>query len=228
MEKEVIGYIRVSTTQQVVNGCSLDLQRDKIQLYTKLNNLSLNRIIEDKGIGGSVLNQELYTSIEQDTVAHLVVYKLDRLIRDMRGALDLADLLQEHQCTLHSVTETIDLYTPQGRLSYNISVATSVFELEQLRTRTKQALQSKKERGEVYTNPKFGLKRTADGKHLETDDKEQLVIREIKKLCKDGVSQNKIAARLNQLGYVTKKGKPWRATQIGRILNEEGAGPSGK
>jgi site-specific DNA recombinase len=232
MEKQVIGYTRVSTTGQAENGCSLDLQRDKIQQYSKLNNLILDRIIEDRGKKSSKLNQELNELIKQDTVDHLIIYKLDRLIRDMRGALDLADLLLEHNCTLHSVSETIDLTTPQGRLSYNISVATSVFELEQLRDRTKQALQGKKNRGEVYNHVSYGYQLSADGKHLEHSQEEQRVIKKIRKLHREGMSQNGIAAKLNQLGYTTKLGRKWTNVQVRNIMSEflrkQGAGPSGK
>ena len=48
----VIGYIRVSTDDQRVNGVSLDAQRTRLKAYCAAHGLELLRIEEDAGISG--------------------------------------------------------------------------------------------------------------------------------------------------------------------------------
>lgn len=56
--KKAIGYVRVSTTEQAVEGISLDNQKGKIETYCRLNDLELSGIIEDSGKSGKNLNRE--------------------------------------------------------------------------------------------------------------------------------------------------------------------------
>ena len=46
----VVGYIRVSSEEQVKEGVSLEMQADKIRAYCSLNDLELMGVIEDRGI----------------------------------------------------------------------------------------------------------------------------------------------------------------------------------
>jgi len=46
--KKALGYIRVSTTEQAIEGISLDNQKSKIEAYCKLNDLELVSIIDDR------------------------------------------------------------------------------------------------------------------------------------------------------------------------------------
>ena len=43
MNKDVIGYVRVSTEDQVKDGWSLEAQREKIELYCQLHDYTLNK-----------------------------------------------------------------------------------------------------------------------------------------------------------------------------------------
>ena len=56
--KKAIGYIRVSTTEQAIEGISLNNQKAKIQAYCKLHDLELISIIEDAGKSGKDMNRE--------------------------------------------------------------------------------------------------------------------------------------------------------------------------
>ena len=48
--KSVIGYIRVSTKKQVLDGVSLDLQRRMIENYCELNKLELVTMNTNVGV----------------------------------------------------------------------------------------------------------------------------------------------------------------------------------
>jgi len=217
-----VGYARVSTQGQVDDGCSLVLQHEKVKAYAKLNDLELIDIITDAGKSGTRMDREgleqVKRLVEDGKVAHVIIYKLDRMARNLRGAIDFSDVLQQHSCQLHSVSERIDTSSPAGRLFFAIMGAMGAFEVEQLRLRTKQALQGKKDRGEVYTHVAYGFSLSDDGKHLVVNPDEQKVIRRIRKFHKEGASFNEIAGRLNSAGYTTKWGKAWSHKQVARIV----------
>jgi site-specific DNA recombinase len=52
-----IGYIRVSTEDQVKEGVSLDNQKSKILAYCQLKDLDLSEIVEDAGISAKNLRR---------------------------------------------------------------------------------------------------------------------------------------------------------------------------
>lgn len=217
-----VGYIRVSTQCQVEDGCSLVLQKEKIEQYCRLNDLELVTVIQDAGKSGTRMDREglllVKEMVKDGKVDNVIIYKLDRMARNLRGALEFADLLQQHNCQLHSVSEKIDTSSPAGRLFFTIINALSCFEVEQLRSRVTEALRGKKQRGEVYNHVSYGFSLADDGQHVVVNQDEQKVIRRIRKFHKDGCSFNEIARRLNSLGHPTKQGKEWRERQVARIL----------
>ena len=52
-----IGYVRVSTEDQVKEGVSLHNQKSKIQAYCLLKDLELREVIEDAGISAKNLRR---------------------------------------------------------------------------------------------------------------------------------------------------------------------------
>jgi len=55
---KVVAYIRVSTDKQTDQGCSLDVQREKVALYARLHDLALVDIIEDAGESAKSLERQ--------------------------------------------------------------------------------------------------------------------------------------------------------------------------
>ena len=60
--KRAIGYVRVSTAEQVTEGISFDNQKAKIEAYCRLHDLGLSGIIEDAGKRGKILAGKEYKS----------------------------------------------------------------------------------------------------------------------------------------------------------------------
>jgi site-specific DNA recombinase len=86
-----LGYIRVSTEDQVKEGVSLENQRSKIEAYCQLKELDLSEIIEDAGISAKNLKrpgvQKVLKLARKREVDAIVVYKLDRIFRSTVDAL---------------------------------------------------------------------------------------------------------------------------------------------
>ncbi len=60
---KAVGYIRVSTEDQVKEGISLDAQKAKIEAYAAINDLELLSIIRDGGASGKSLDREGIVSV---------------------------------------------------------------------------------------------------------------------------------------------------------------------
>ena len=106
----LIGYARVSTEDQ-----NLELQ------LAALKRASCKRIFTDKVSGAKAdrpgLRETLSHLRETDT---LVVWKLDRLGRSVKGLVDLVNELQERHVHFKSLTDGIDTKTPAGRFFFHV------------------------------------------------------------------------------------------------------------
>lgn len=223
MKRTAVGYVRVSTIGQAEDGCSLALQRDKIQAYASLNDLVLADIIEDAGLSGKTIRnragiQQVLQMVESRKVDSVIIYKLDRMARNLREACQIAEMLNQHNCELHSITEKIDTTTASGRLFYHLISAMATWEAETIAERTSQALQGKVARGERVGSIPFGFKVNADGVHLEPDGAEQKIVDRIKWCDAREYSATKIAKILNREVIPTKHNGKWHARQVLDIL----------
>jgi site-specific DNA recombinase len=223
--ERAIGLIRVSTVNQAEEGCSLSMQAEKIDGYCKLNDLELVDIIREEGISGRSSKREgLDRALEMITsgqVRHLVIFKLDRLSRSLRRALDVVDTLQRHNCELHSICERLDTSTATGRFFFTITSAIACWEAETIAERTTAALQSKRTRNERVGQVPYGLALSADGVNLIPEPTEQRVIRSILRYNKQGLSANAIACKLNERQIPTKNNGLWRNHTVKGILDRE-------
>lgn len=77
----------------------------------------------------------------------LVVTKLDRLGRTVRGLVELLDSLKERGVAFRSLSEGVDTTTPQGRLMFNIIASVAEMERELIRERTMAGLAAAAGRG---------------------------------------------------------------------------------
>jgi DNA invertase Pin-like site-specific DNA recombinase len=85
----VIGYLRVSTDRQAEEGLGLEVQEVTIQEWAAANGHHVIRVFRDEGISGSngietrVGLGEALQALNNWSAAGLVVYRLDRLARDL-------------------------------------------------------------------------------------------------------------------------------------------------
>ena len=84
---KAVGYIRVSTEDQAKEGISLEHQEAKVKAYASINDLELVKIVRDEGASGKDLQREgmvkLLEMVESEALEAVIVYKLDRLSREL-------------------------------------------------------------------------------------------------------------------------------------------------
>lgn len=118
-----IAYVRVSTDDQVEH--SPEAQRRRCVEYATTRDLGIPTVLADEGWSGSTLDrpamQELIALVEADQVAHLVVWRLDRLSRDAGDLNRLVALLDRHCVSVHSLNEgNVEVGTASGRMQAGI------------------------------------------------------------------------------------------------------------
>ena len=167
----LIGYARVSTDEQ-----SLDLQLDA------LKRAGCKRIFSDK----VSTTRDDHPGLV-DAVSHLrerdvlVIWKLDRLGRTVKGLVDFAADLQQRKIQFRSLTDVIDTTTPAGRFFFHVMASLAQMERELLAERTRAGLAAARRRGRVG-----GRKRRMTPGKVES----------ARKLLKGGMAPRDVAANL--------------------------------
>ncbi len=163
----LIGYMRVSKAD---GSQALDLQRDALLAA----GVKRRQLYEDFASG----RRDDRPGLEACTKAlregdTLVVWKLDRLGRDLRHLVNLVHDLTGRGVGLKVLTghgAAIDTTTPAGKLVFGIFAALSEFERELISERTRAGLASARARGRKGGRPfkmtpaKLGLAMNAMGK----------------------------------------------------------------
>lgn len=146
-----IAYARISTPDQ-----SLQLQTDALTGY--------DRLFTDVASGAKTERPGLDKMLEMlrpgDTV---VVWRLDRLGRNLRHLLELIDRFERDGVHFRSLTEGIDTSTPAGKMVFQIFGAVAEFERNLIRERTMAGISSARARGKSGGRPK-GLSAKAQDK----------------------------------------------------------------
>lgn len=239
-KKRLLGYIRVSTREQAIEGVSLAAQRAKILAYAEYmkDTVELVDIIEDAGVTASTLDRPgLRQALQclrlkgEFGADGLIVTKLDRLSRDVAQA---GQMLQNELKgkELVSLAEQFDTTSPHGRLMLHMLLSVAQWELEVIRQRTADALAHVKatEPGVKLGGEAYGWRR---GERPSEDERcaiepvaeELAVVERVRALHLEGFGVRQIAAMLEQEGHRTKKGHTrWQRNQVHRILTRSRVG----
>ncbi len=218
--KRAIGYVRVSSIGQAVEGISLEAQRAKILAWCDYNEYELSEIFSDEGISGKKASnrpglQQALNSIGKGDV--LVFYSLSRLARSTKDAIAISELLQKKDAHFVSLSEDINTTSAAGKMIFRMLAVLAEFERDLVSERTCFALRHKRDNGfKTGGDIPYGFD-SIQGKLFE-NHQEQEVIRRILALRAKGYSMRKIASTLNEDGILTKRGKQWQATQVQGIL----------
>ena len=157
-----IGYCRVSTEEQALEGVSLAGQAERIQQLAALREVGPVEIIEDGGWSGKNLErpgmQGLLERLEAGEVAHLFVWKLDRLTRSQRDFQRLLELFGTHGVNVHSVTESVDLSSAAGRMQANILGAINQYGREHIVENVTMGMQQAMSQGRHVNRAKYGYR----------------------------------------------------------------------
>jgi len=214
-----VGYIRVSTREQALEGVSLAAQEERIRAFCQAKGWELLRVYRDEGVSGKSLDrpgvQAMIHDLKGDGVNVVVVLKLDRLTRSIR---DLGSLIEDlfGGVALAAVDGSLDSSTAGGRMVVNLLGSVAQWEREVIAERTKDALTFKREKGEWCGRIPFGFKVGEDGRLVE-DAESMKTIQAMKRARRRGASFPELARR-----YGVSVGTAFKVTTTDlRILRRE-------
>ena len=138
-------YIRVSTDSQFEEGYSVDAQKEKLEQYCKLKDISEYEFYIDGGWSGSNIKRpemtRLISEIKQHQISAVIVYKLDRLSRSQKDTVFLLeDVFIPNICNFISLNENFDTTTPYGKAMIGILSVFAQLERENIRERTRMGM----------------------------------------------------------------------------------------
>jgi DNA invertase Pin-like site-specific DNA recombinase len=149
----LIGYARVSTDDQ-----SLDLQLDA------LRQVGCKRVFTDKASGARENRRGLTEALSHLRAEDvLVIWKLDRLGRSVKGLVDFVGELADREVQFRSLTDGIDTSTPTGRFFFHVMASLAQMERELIAERTKAGLAAARQRGRL-----IGRKRSMTPSKIES------------------------------------------------------------
>lgn len=220
---KVIGYQRVSTTEQAGSGLGLDAQEAAIRATAARLQLPLAGMFVDAGVsGGLPLEKRPGLLAALDALGKgdlLVVAKRDRLGRDVLNVAMLERLTERKGARIVSTAgEGTEADDPTSRLMRQIVDSFAEYERAIIRARTRAALAVKKGRGERAGTIPFGFRLSASQKRLEPEPDEQHVLAVIRTLRASGTPLRAIAANLNDRGLTTRRGTAWRHQYVAAAL----------
>lgn len=227
VNRKIIAYYRVSTRQQGESGLGLKAQEADVKTFAHRHSCDIARAYREveTGTKHSLDNRpELRKAVAhaKRSDAVLVVAKLDRLLR----STVVCNLLKT------SGIQFIACDNPHANaLTIDILAAVAEDEGRRISQRTKAALAAYKARGGVLgaLRPECranlsaaarakgiraaAVARTNKAREVYVDILEQMVM-----LRSKGLSLRDIAQYLNDGAHTTRRGKPWNASQVARVL----------
>ena len=222
------GYSRVSMREQL-EGHSLEAQATHIREVAAAQHWQLVEIYTDAGLSAKKDSTRpalarLMADAKAGKFDVVVVDKIDRFYRHLRGLLTALDTLHGYGVSFASVQEKLDFTTPWGKLMLTVLGTLAEIYIENLRQETRKGKRQRAREGlwngnipHGYCNgmcaqccdpngpsycPNVGQPNQTDGKHLIWHPLDHHIVRwafeyYLREACSDG----KVADYLNSLEY---------------------------
>ena len=224
----LVAYVRVSTERQT-EGLGPDVQRQAIKAWARRKGHRVALWTADEGVSGSngvegrVGLLDALSAFSEGIAHGLVVYRLDRLARDLIVQEQLLAEVKRLGGQVFSTSAAEDSYLsddpddPSRKLIRQVLGAVSEYERSMIALRLRSGRRRKAEKGGyAYGAPPLGHR--AEGRELVPDEQEQRTVARIAELRANDLSLRNIARTLTAEGYTPKRAQVWHPNTIARIL----------
>lgn len=200
--KRIVSYLRISSASQIDNT-SIEMQKEKIELYCKLNNIEIINTYIDEGFSAKSSDRPSYNEMidfvsdKDNKVDAVVVYKADRVHRSLKNLMIMVDYLQEIEVGFISITEQFDTSTAQGLLFLQMIGSFSEFERKLIVERTHSGRLAKGYKN-LFPGGRIPFGYTlVDNDTLVLNNQEAEIVKNIFRLRSKGMSYEKIGKQFN-------------------------------
>jgi DNA invertase Pin-like site-specific DNA recombinase len=222
--KRALGYIRVSTSEQAEHGLGLEVQQEAIRAYCRTHGFRLVDVLQDSGVSGAngldhrLGLAEAVARLEAGTADVLMVYRLDRLARDLGLQETVIGQLERAGREIRSVTEGQDLGSddPTRVLVRQLLGAVAQYERALIRGRMMAGKAAKVRRGGYGGGqPSYGTR--AQGGELVEDESERQLVERVRQLRDAGKSYRECCEVLTTEGYQPRRARHWSPMTVRSI-----------
>ena len=215
---EMVAYLRVSTARQGASGLGLEAQRARVQEEADRRGAIIVAEYVETESGSHDNRPQLHAAIAdaRKRKGVLIVAKLDRLARNVRLLLEIADSgVDPVFCDLPELPPG-----PAGRFMLTQLAAVAEFERGLISERTKAALKAVKARGVKLGNPTGDTSAATAARRANAAQRHADVRPVIREIQAAGiVSMRMIAQALNACGIKPlRKGGAWSHVEVLRVL----------
>lgn len=226
--QRVVAYYRVSTAGQGRSGLGLDDQRAAVARMVQSRGWLIKQEFTEVESGKRSDRAQLMAAMAmcRNLGATLVVAKLDRLARDAKFLLGLAD---SGVPILFGDLPELDATTSAGRMQLTMMAGFAEFESRRISERTKAALAQARIRGvklggaRVSSGGGAGVKAACEVNRARALERAKRLEAVVRSVTGDGVSLRDAAKRLNEMGVLTPSGRgQWQSVTVSRVLQKVG------
>lgn len=223
-QTKVAIYLRVSTSYQVDKD-SLPMQRKDLIAYCNLILGTDNyEVFEDAGYSGKNTDrpafQEMMKRIRNGEFTHVLVWKIDRISRNLIDFAEMYEELQSLRVTFVSKNEQFDTSTAIGEAMLKIILVFAELERNMTSERVTATMISRANNG-LWNGGRipFGYDYDPDSMMFSIREDEAKVCLIIKDFYLNTRSLLKTSQMLNDKGLLTRSGISWSPTTVWKIVS---------
>lgn len=216
-------YVRVSTLHQVDKD-SLPLQRKDLRNYAEhVLGISDCVIFEDAGYSAKNTDrpnfQNMMSRIRNGEFTHLLVWKIDRISRNLSDFTDMWNEIEACEVTFISKNEQFDTSTAFGKAMLKILMVFAELEREMTVERVTAIMFSRADQGLWNgANVPIGYQWSEELKYPVPSETEAPIVKYIYDLYESTRSCSSVAFHLNSEKIPTKRGGTWTSKTVRDIL----------
>ena len=225
MEKEKIValYVRVSTGYQVDKD-SLPFQKQELQSYCKhVLHLENTEIFEDAGKSGKNTKrpgfERMMRRVAEGKISHVIVYKIDRISRNLVDFSQMYDTFKYHRVTFISLNEQFDTSSAIGEAVLKIILVFAELERKLTSERVKDIMIGRAQSGSWNgARVPYGWSWDDEKQTPVHSPEEATAARLIYELYDKTHSSGSVVRYLNDNDIPTKRGGEWTTKTVADFI----------
>ena len=221
-----IAYYRYSSSGQ---DTSVEQQREAAQKYADSHGLKIIKEYQDEAISGTSANrpgfQRMLAEISDIRPGALILWKTDRLSRDVYDVAIAKKVIRTAGCRIHYVAEKTPDGSPEDSLMEGFLEQMAAYYSKQLSVNVRRGQKYNSDRGLYLGKKLLGYTTEGEGRHNKRYVIDPvtgpLVQRIFRMYADEGLSMSKIADKLNAEGRRTVRNRRFTTNSLRQILKND-------